>query len=194
MQDQHPNPRFLIAAAHKSSGKTVVSTGLAAALHNTGRAVQCFKKGPDYIDPMWLSAASGRACYNPDSNTMGGDALTHLSDRPIEELLTSPPQVGLWHEVKADDPPGRIFEVIAHPMEEGADAKGFVLIIREVTREREFEQHVRQQERLAAVGQLAAGIAHDFNNIMAVIMLYAQMSLRTPGLPPKIMGQSQTMM
>lgn len=79
MQDQHPNSRFLIAAAHKSSGKTVVSTGLAAALHNTGRAVQCFKKGPDYIDPMWLSAASGRACYNLDFNTMGGDALTHLT-------------------------------------------------------------------------------------------------------------------
>jgi two-component system, cell cycle sensor histidine kinase and response regulator CckA len=32
-----------------------------------------------------------------------------------------------------------------------------------------------RQERLAAVGQLAAGIAHDFNNIMAVIVLYAQL-------------------
>ncbi|MDQ7081437.1 MAG: cobyrinate a,c-diamide synthase [Paracoccaceae bacterium] len=67
--------RFLIAAAHKSSGKTVVSTGLARALGEYGRKVQTFKKGPDYIDPMWLSAASGRACYNLDFNTMGRDEL-----------------------------------------------------------------------------------------------------------------------
>jgi cobyrinic acid a,c-diamide synthase len=67
--------RFLIAAAHKSSGKTVVSTGLAAALNNLGRKVQTFKKGPDYIDPMWLSAASERPCYNLDYNIMNPDEL-----------------------------------------------------------------------------------------------------------------------
>ena len=36
------------------------------------------------------------------------------------------------------------------------------------------------------MGQLAAGVAHDFNNIMAVIVLYSQMALRTPGLAPKL--------
>jgi two-component system cell cycle sensor histidine kinase/response regulator CckA len=46
---------------------------------------------------------------------------------------------------------------------------------------------------LAAVGQLAAGIAHDFNNIMAVISLYADMSLRTPGLPAKMYERLETM-
>ncbi len=63
-------PRFLIAAAHKSSGKTVISTGLATALTTRGRKVATFKKGPDYIDPMWLGAATGGPCYNLDFNTM----------------------------------------------------------------------------------------------------------------------------
>jgi len=62
--------RLLISAAHKSSGKTTVSLGLCAAFAARGLAVQPFKKGPDYIDPMWLGRASARACHNLDPYLM----------------------------------------------------------------------------------------------------------------------------
>ena len=55
-------PRLLISAAHKSSGKTMLSIGLARSLSDRGLAVQTFKKGPDYIDPMWLARATRPSC------------------------------------------------------------------------------------------------------------------------------------
>ncbi len=107
-----------------------------------------------------------------------GDTLTHLGDRPLAELLTSPPK-GLWHQVKAGK---RTFEVIARPVESGPQPEQWVLVVNDVTQEREIREQLQQQERLATVGQMAAGIAHDFNNIMATIILYARMLERADGL------------
>jgi len=66
---------LLISAAHKSSGKTVLSLGICAALRNKGLNVQAFKKGPDYIDPMWLAKATQRNCYNLDYWTQTEDEI-----------------------------------------------------------------------------------------------------------------------
>jgi len=118
-----------------------------------------------------------------------GDTLTRLGDQPLGRLLTSPPTQGLWHEVRAGP---HIFEVIARPVVNGAEPEHYVLVINDVTREREARARIEQQERLAAVGQLAAGIAHDFNNILAVIVLYAQMDLHIRELPSRVREHLKT--
>ncbi len=82
-------PRLLISAAHKSSGKTTLSLGLVRALVDRGLTVQTFKKGPDYIDPMWLARASGRACYNLDPYLMqDSDVGTLFASRAAEADLS----------------------------------------------------------------------------------------------------------
>ncbi|ODU09396.1 MAG: cobyrinic acid a,c-diamide synthase [Rubrivivax sp. SCN 71-131] len=75
--------RLLVSAAHKSSGKTMVAVGLAAALRARGLALQPFKKGPDYIDPLWLARAAGRPCFNLDPHLQSPQALDRSFDAAL---------------------------------------------------------------------------------------------------------------
>ncbi len=77
-------PRVFVSAAHKSSGKTTLTLGLAAALAARGHVVQPFKKGPDYIDPLWLGMAAGRPCYNLDFHMMQRDEIAGQFARASE--------------------------------------------------------------------------------------------------------------
>jgi cobyrinic acid a,c-diamide synthase len=68
-------PRLVIAGLSGDGGKTLVSLGLGRALTERGLVVQSFKKGPDYIDAAWLTAATGRPCRNLDPFLMSEPAI-----------------------------------------------------------------------------------------------------------------------
>lgn len=68
-------PRLLIAAPQGRSGKTTITVGLLAALTARGLKVQPFKKGPDFIDPSWLTKVAGRTCRNLDSYMMDKETI-----------------------------------------------------------------------------------------------------------------------
>jgi two-component system, cell cycle sensor histidine kinase and response regulator CckA len=65
------------------------------------------------------------------------------------------------------------------------DITHYVAVKEDITERRRAEEQHTQQERLAAVGQLAAGIAHDFNNILGVIVIYAQMLNQSTEISPQ---------
>jgi cobyrinic acid a,c-diamide synthase len=71
-------PRIIIAGTSGDSGKTLVSLGLLAGIRQLGYHVTAFKKGPDYIDPAWLNAASGGPVRNLDTYLVPGEKVHDL--------------------------------------------------------------------------------------------------------------------
>ena len=61
------------------------------------------------------------------------------------------------------------------------DSKGkitnYVAVNRDITEKIKMESHLRQSQKLEAIGTLAGGIAHDFNNILVAILGYTEVAL-----------------
>jgi len=70
-------PRITITALKGGSGKTFLTLGMASAFKEDGKDVAAFKKGPDFIDPSWLSLAAGRTCRNLDPFMMDEPWILH---------------------------------------------------------------------------------------------------------------------
>jgi cobyrinic acid a,c-diamide synthase len=96
-------PRGLVISAPASGvGKTTLTLALARACRDRGLTVQCFKSGPDYIDPAFHAAATGRVSVNIDSWAMKRETIDALVARGADaDLVLAEGSMGLYDGVAA---------------------------------------------------------------------------------------------
>lgn len=97
-QSQSPPKGLVIAAPNSNTGKTVFTMGLVGALRARGQNTGVAKAGPGFIDPQFLSLATGRACYNLDKWALGADQLRARARRIAEasDLLIIEGMMGMF--------------------------------------------------------------------------------------------------
>ncbi len=93
-------PGLLISAPSSGTGKTTLMLGLLAAFRAQGVTVQPFKSGPDYIDPAFHTAATGRASFNLDSWSMDRASIDGLVGNAAgADLILAEGSMGLFDGV-----------------------------------------------------------------------------------------------
>ncbi len=103
-------PGLMISAPASGTGKTTLMLGILRAFAQRGLQVQPYKSGPDYIDPAFHRAATGRASFNLDSWAMAPGLLTQIQDAGQDsDLVLAEGSMGL-------------FDGVAHPGETGNGA------------------------------------------------------------------------
>jgi len=162
--------RLFLSAAHKSSGKTTVTVGIAAALRTRGLVVQPFKKGPDYIDPMWLATAAGRSCRNLDFHTMTREEIRAEFARhgAGADLAIVEGNKGLHDGVAVDgaDSNAALAKLLEAPVVLVVDTRGITRGIAPLLRGyRDFDRRVRV---VGVILNQVAGARHEGKLVQAV--------------------------
>lgn len=170
-------PGLIISAPASGTGKTTVTLGLLAAYRAAGLTVQPFKSGPDYIDPAFHRAASGRVSVNLDTWAMGGDRIAGLiAAAEGADLILAEGSMGLFDGVAFSGAAGTgasadlaaltgwpvvlVLDVSGQAQSAAAVARGFAVMRPEVAIAGVVLNRVAspRHERLVLAGMEAAGI------------------------------------
>ncbi len=93
-----PGAGLIVAAPASGSGKTVLTLGILRCLARAGASVAGAKAGPDYIDPAFHAAASGRPAPNLDIWAMRAETIAAIVGRlsTSAELVVCEGVMGLF--------------------------------------------------------------------------------------------------
>ncbi len=117
-------------------------------------------------------------------------ALASIGPCSVADLLARP---GHPFEVERVGKPPRVLVLTARTGVSTRGSGDVVLVVRDVTAERQRDEIVSRTERLALVGRLASGVAHDYNNVIGVVLNYASL-LAEESADPQVQEDAKEIM
>ena len=101
-----PRKGFIISAPSSGAGKTTVTLGLLSALKAAGEDIASAKTGPDYIDPTFHAAATGRPCVTLDPWCADADQIRARASEAHGPFLVVEGAMGLFDGAPSAEPLG----------------------------------------------------------------------------------------
>jgi PAS domain S-box-containing protein len=111
-----------------------------------------------------------------------GDAMPPSVMVHLEPVLQAPrASRTVVLRLQETDRPAQELTATCSPIPWGGRAEtGLLLIVRDVTEQRRWEEQLARSEKLSALGQLAMGMAHDFTNLLQAILGHTQLIAHEP--------------
>ncbi|HSH69001.1 MAG TPA: PAS domain-containing protein, partial [Deferrisomatales bacterium] len=163
---------------------------LAAAVEHTADGVLI--AAPDgtveYVNPSFeqLTGVPARQLVGRHLETPEGEATPGGRSQRLEQVLaTGRPWTGRRTARRGDGTTYPELCSISPVVGPGGAVERLAVVVRDITRDVQIEERVKESQKLQALGTLAGGIAHDFNNLLVPILGYAEMLLaHTPPEDP----------
>jgi two-component system cell cycle sensor histidine kinase/response regulator CckA len=147
------------------------------------------------VDAVVVTNAKNRVMFlNPVSEVLTGWSREEAAGRPLEEV------VSLAHEAAGDGMTLVSKNGSTRPVEHSTapirtsrgKVQGSIVVFRDVSERRQFEEQLRQAQKMEALGRLASGVAHDFNNLLTVIGGHAELIAGAEEAPPQVRRSAET--
>jgi two-component system NtrC family sensor kinase len=137
------------------------------------RILRCNEKQKELL-VKGTSRITGRHCY---------EVYCGISSPPLNCPVMETLETGRTVFIKEVTKKGRVFQIVTSPLKDsGGNVKAVIEVSMDITEKKKAEDSMRQSERLAAIGELAAGIAHELNNPLGNILGYAKLLMQDPSL------------
>jgi len=147
----------------------------------------------DLLPPAWQYPEIASAAITLDGKRYATTGFENRTPKQVAEIVVRGEARGtvevVYRDKTADLDEGPFLKEERGLIDTVAKQVAMIIERRQAGEERvRLQEQLRHADRLATIGQLAAGVAHELNEPLGNILGFAQLALKTPGVPDQTLG------